>query len=391
VASILNIRKVSGAVSTTMNVFHCDHCDQLVFFENSVCVKCGNTLAYLPDLADMGSLSPAGDGLWRSPLPRSEGRLYRLCDNYTQHNVCNWVVGDNDPSSLCRSCRLTRVVPDLNRPGNKELWYKLEVAKRRLVYSLLALGCPVESKLERPDRGLAFEFLADPEADEAPPVLTGHADGVITLNLAEADDVERERRRLGLHEPYRTLLGHFRHEVGHYYWDRLIKDSTLIDDFREQFGDERQDYAQALKQYYDQGPRVDWQQRFVSAYASVHPWEDWAETWAHYLHMTDTLETAAACGLTLRPRRADEPTIKVPPPAIPATRFTAFDRLIDNWFPLTYVLNNLNRGMGLPDGYPFVLSPPAVEKLRFVHETLNAGTTHAIPALSDISSGIRGR
>ena len=308
-------RNFSKAVSTTMNVFHCDHCDQLVFFENTVCVKCGNTLAYLPDLGDMGSLNPAGAGLWRSPLPRAEGRLYRLCDNYTQHNVCNWVVRDDDPNTLCQSCRLTRVIPDLSRPGNKESWYKLEVAKRRLVYSLLALGCPVESKYDEPQRGLAFEFLADPVANGASPVLTGHDDGVITLNVAEADDVERERRRVRLHEPYRTLLGHFRHEVGHYYWDRLIKDSPLIDDFRERFGDERQDYAQALQQHYDQGPRIDWQQQFVSAYASVHPWEDWAETWAHYLHMTDTLETAAACGLTLRPRRADEPMLKSPPPA----------------------------------------------------------------------------
>ena len=155
----------SKAVSTTMNVFHCDHCDQLVFFENTVCVKCGNTLAYLPDLGDMGSLNPAGEGLWSSPLPRAEGRLYRLCDNYTQHNVCNWVVPDDDPNSLCQSCRLTRVIPNLSRPGNKESWYKLEVAKRRLVYSLLALGCPVESKFEEPERGLAFEFLADPEND----------------------------------------------------------------------------------------------------------------------------------------------------------------------------------------------------------------------------------
>ena len=176
---------------------------------------------------------------------------------------------------------------------------------------------------------------------------------------------------LRLHEPYRTLLGHFRHEVGHYYWDRLIKDSPRIDDFRVLFGDERQDYGQALQKHYDQGPRGDWQEQFVSAYASVHPWEDWAETWAHYLHMTDTLETASACGLTLRPRRDDEPTLKSPPPTLSDTRFTAFDRLIDAWFPLTYVLNNLNRGLGLPDGYPFVLSPPAVEKLKFVHETLN--------------------
>jgi hypothetical protein len=365
----------TSAVSITMKVFHCDHCDQLVFFENTMCVKCGKTLAYLPDLVAMASLNSADNGLWRSTLPLAKERRYRLCNNYTHHNVCNWAVRDDDPSALCQSCRLTRVIPDVSRPENMESWYKLEVAKRRLIFGLMALGCPVESKIERPEGGLAFEFLADSESNETSPVLTGHADGVITLNLAEADEVERERRRLRLHEPYRTLLGHFRHEVGHYYWDRFIKDSSLINDFREHFGDERRDYARALQQHYDQGPSADWQERFVSAYASVHPWEDWAETWAHYLHMTDTLETAAACGLALRPSRADEPTLKStlksPGVATPAARYTTFDRLIDDWFALTYVLNNLNRGMGLSDGYPFVLSPAAVEKLGFVHESLN--------------------
>jgi hypothetical protein len=50
---------------------------------------------------------------------------------------------------------------------------------------------------------------------------------------------------------------------------------------------------------------------------------------------------------------------------------TGFDRILQNWLPLTYALNELNRGMGLPDLYPFVLSAPAIEKLRFVHEVLN--------------------
>jgi hypothetical protein len=265
---------------------------------------------------------------------------------------------------------LTRVIPDLSQPEHKEIWYKLEVAKRRLVYSLLALGCAVRDKVDDPEHGLAYDFLSEDHASGALPVLTGHKDGVITLNIAEADDVERERRRNQLHEPYRTLLGHFRHEVGHYYWDRLIKNRSLINAFRERFGDDRVDYAEALKCHYDNGPPDDWQQRFVSAYASSHPWEDWAETWAHYLHMTDALESAAACGLTLHPQRRDEPTLKSPPPAPGERRFNSFDLLIESWFPLTYVLNNLNRGMGLPDGYPFVLSRPAIEKLRFVHEVL---------------------
>jgi hypothetical protein len=170
-----------------------------------------------------------------------------------------------------------------------------------------------------------------------------------------------------MHEPHRTLLGHFRHEIGHYYWDRLIRASDRLQDFRDQFGDKHQDYNQALQRHYQEGAPAGWQERFLSAYASTHPWEDWAETWAHFLHMVDTLETASACGLALRPRRADESAL-VPDPRGRCPQ--AFDQMIARWFPLTYVPNNLNRGLGLPDGYPFVLSPPVIEKLRFVHQTI---------------------
>jgi hypothetical protein len=211
--------------------------------------------------------------------------------------------------------------------------------------------------------------MADPPG--GPRILTGHEDGVITLNVDEADDVEREKRRVSMHEPYRTLLGHFRHEVGHYYWDRLIKFSPRLEGFRALFGDESVDYNGALKIYYDNGPAANWNQRFVSAYASSHPWEDWAETWAHYLHMTDTLETAAACGMSLHPDRKDELSMEKPSTK-PASQ-QSFEEIIDNWFPLTYALNSLNRGMGLADAYPFVLPQPAVEKLRFVHETICLG------------------
>jgi hypothetical protein len=348
-----------------VKIFHCDHCDQLVFFENVQCTRCGHRLAYLPELGCMGSLEPVGDGLWRSPIPAAHGRSWRLCSNYAEHDVCNWVVEAGDANPLCRSCRLTRVIPDLGVEGNKAAWYKLEIAKRRLVYGLLGLQLPVRSKAEDPQRGLAFEFLASVEGT---PVTTGHADGLITLNLAEADDAQREKLRHDLHEPYRTVLGHFRHEVGHYYWDRLIRDGPRLTPFRALFGDEREDYSAALQRHYHGGPPADWQMRFVSAYASSHPWEDWAETWAHYLHMVDTLETAAACGVSLEPRRPNEPALEAVAPAPQAP----FDRLISDWYALTYVLNNLNRGMGMPDAYPFVLSAPAVEKLRFVHETAAA-------------------
>jgi hypothetical protein len=354
-----------------MKVFRCDHCRQLVFFENVRCVHCGHALAFLPDLGVLGSLEPAGNDLWRTPIPRAAGRAYRLCANYTGPNVCNWALPTDDPNPLCPSCRLTRVIPDLGKPGRHEAWYKLEVAKRRLVYTLLALRLPVADRVADPERGLAFEFLADPDDSAAPRVLTGHANGVITVNVAEADDAERERRRVQMHEPYRTLLGHFRHESGHYYWDRLVNGSDRLDGFRDLFGDERADYGEALRRHHAQGPPADWPDRFVTAYASAHPWEDWAESWAHYLHLTDTLETAAACGVTLRPPRPGDPELRAVPDPVEGDP-GSFDELIAGWYPLTYLLNNLNRGLGLPDGYPFVLSAPAVEKLRFVHETVAA-------------------
>jgi hypothetical protein len=356
-----------------MNVFHCDHCRNLVFFENVSCVRCGHRLAYLPDLGVIGSLDPAGSvDTFRSPLPRARGHAYRLCRNYTEHGVCNWVVSADEPGGLCRSCRLTRTIPDLTRPGYREAWSRLEAAKRRLVYTLLALDLPLPDFAGAPDGALAFEFLADPDDPNEPRVLTGHAAGVITVNIAEADDAERERRRVALGEPYRTLLGHLRHESGHYYFDQLVvPHAARLDAFRTLFGDERQDYAEALKQHYQQGPDPTWTTCFVSAYAASHPWEDWAESWAHYLHIVDTLETAAACGLSLTPRRRDEPALEVAPDPV-ADRATPFDTLIESWHPVAYALNELNRGLGRPDAYPFVLPAPAVEKLRFVHDTVSA-------------------
>lgn len=351
-----------------MKVFHCDYCDHLVFFENTVCVSCEHKLAFLPDVLEIGSLEPVDEDHWSSPRAGTAGRRYRLCQNYTETLVCNWAVNADDPNPLCESCRLTRVIPDLTVPGNQEAWYRLELAKRRVMYTLLRLGLPVHAVGESGPPGLVFEFLADPVEGQAP-IMTGHVNGVVTINIAEADDAEREKRRKALGEPYRTLLGHVRHEVGHYYWARLIERAPDLDGFRTVFGDERQDYAASLARHYQEGPPAAWQANFVSAYASAHPWEDWAETWAHYLHMTDTLETAAACGLSLRPGRQGEPAL----PRVPSAAVTpsgSFDHLVNSWHPVTYVLNSLNRGMGLTDAYPFVLAPAAIEKLRYVHEVL---------------------
>jgi hypothetical protein len=351
-----------------MRLFYCDNCRRTLFFENFRCLKCDRTLAYLPELSEIVSLKPAGEGRWTPEAPEAGGRTYRLCENYADKNVCNWAVPADQEEPLCGSCVLTEMIPDLAQPGYHEAWYALEVAKRRLVYSLLALGLPVAPKSVDPERGLEFHFLADPPVidEEHPAVLTGHANGVITVNLAEADDAEREKRRVAMHEPYRTLLGHFRHEVGHYYWDRLIRDSGWLEECRALFGDDQEDYAAALSRHYQEGPKADWQSQFVSAYASVHAWEDWAETWAHYLHITDTLETATACGLALRPQAPNARRVK-PRFSLEKAEHASFDEMMDDWFAMTYVLNSLNRGLGLKDMYPFILSQPAVEKLRFVH------------------------
>lgn len=320
----------------------------------------------------MGSLDPsaAADDLWISPFPAAGDRPFRLCANYRESGVCNWAVDADEEHALCVSCRLTRVIPDLSSDDNRRAWYRLELAKRRLLYTILELDLPLGG-IDGRVQPLAFEFLADlPVADA--PVLTGHLNGVVTINIAEADDTERERRRTALHEPYRTLLGHMRHEVGHYYWSLLIEpDEERLVRFREVFGNDREDYAAALQRHYQEGAQAEWQQRFISAYASAHPWEDWAETWAHYLHMVDTLEIAAACGVSLRPRRNDEPAMpRMPVEVIDEPR--SFDELLDSWFPLTYLLNNLNRGLGLNDAYPFLLTPGVTDKLRFVHDTIAA-------------------
>ena len=354
-----------------MRVFHCGDCDQLVFFENSACTSCGRTLAYLPDRTYMGTLEPVIGNQWRLLAPGKEGQGYRLCLNYSRENVCNWAVSVDDPNPYCRSCRLNRVIPNLSRAGTREAWARMEAAKRRLIYSLLCFGLPVSEKAEDPQRGLAFDFLADPDPGTpgAITVPTGHLNGVITINVAEADDAERETRRVQMNEPYRTLLGHFRHEIGHYFWDRLIQGTNCIDGFRQLFGDDRQDYGQALHRHQQQGAQVDWANSYVSAYASAHPWEDWAETWAHYMHLTDTLETALRCGLSLQPRRSNEPEWKAEISNVLQWSLS-FDQMVERWFPLTYVLNNLNRCMGLQDAYPFVLPAPVLDKLRFVHEVI---------------------
>jgi hypothetical protein len=310
-----------------------------VYFDNTVCVSCGYPLGYLPERFEMSALEADG-GRWKAlAVPDLS---YVSCAN-SQYDACNWLLPADSDTLLY------------------------------LFYSLMRWRLPVPTRSEDPEHGLAFEFLADIAKNDGTvePVLTGYNTGLITLNIAEADDAEREKRRVSMREPYRTLLGHFRHEVGHYYWERLVRDRGNIDRCRQLFGDETQDYGEALKRHYETGAPANWQAAFVSAYATAHPWEDFAETWAHYIHVVDGLETARSFGIKVRLVAKNAEGLAVELEFQPYAAASAQD-LVDDWVPLTVAINSVNRSIGQPDFYPFVLSPPVIDKLQFIHEIIHA-------------------
>ncbi len=347
-----------------MKLFNCQHCGALLFFENRTCEGCGSTLGYLPAEAVLTALRPEGDAFTATA---AQDRRVRLCAN-ARHDVCNWLVEADGGDGFCAACRHNRIIPNISLPEALTLWRKLEAAKHRLFYSLIRLGVALPNRTEDPGGGLVFDFLD--EQPGGPKILTGHDNGIITIATREADDAYREEMRAQMHETYRTLLGHFRHEVGHWIWNRLIRDAGRTDDCRALFGDERADYGEALQHHYAQGPALDWQSHSISAYATSHPWEDFAETWAHYLHIMDTLETANAFGMGVHPKvgHADALTVEV---AIDPYLEPTMASVIDQWLPLTFAMNNLNRSMGLSDLYPFIISPPVREKLQFIHALLH--------------------
>jgi hypothetical protein len=340
-----------------MQAFACPVCARLVTFESSVCLHCASQLGYDPAARTMVAVSAEPPGT----QPRRDGGQPRpalRCANAALA-ACNWVV--RREGELCASCVLTRTRPNDADEDGLGGFATAEAAKRRLLFELADLGLPIVGSHERPG-GLAFELLSSSHA----PVTTGHADGVITLDLDETDPAHRERMRVRLGEPYRTVLGHFRHEIGHYYQPLLVAPGGAAERrCRKLFGDERQDYQQALDRYYRDGPPAGWEQRYVSAYATMHPWEDWAETFAHYLHIQDTVQTAAAYGV-----RVDGPSIATADPlplhARPEQEPADFDRVLEAWIPLTYALNAISRSMGAPDLYPFVLTAEIEAKLAFV-------------------------
>jgi hypothetical protein len=332
-----------------MYSYRCPRCDQLVFFENSECLNCGLELRFSADrLAVVGVRD--GDDVQRCANQDIAG--------------CNWLLDAPAEDGLCVSCRLTRTRPDDSDTGGLAAFAETEAAKRRVVFEILHLGLPLRSWEDQPG-GLGYDLLSS--ADES--VIIGHEDGIITIDLAESDDPHREQIRQQMGEPYRTMLGHLRHETGHYYWPVLVEQTGRVEDYRALFGDERADYGEAMTHHYDNGPTPGWEDDHVSAYATMHPWEDWAETFAHYLHIRDTLQTAAAYGM-----RVDIPGEKIlsTNPSIDVNDEQPFAAILADWLPLTYALNAVNRSMGRDDLYPFVLSPAVIEKLTWVHHAVTA-------------------
>ena len=353
-----------------MRLFKCQACGQLLYFENTTCERCGHRLGYLPPSRTLSALEEQGSA-WRA---LAGGETVRFCDNAAQ-DACNWLVPAASAARFCTACAHNRTIPDLSDPRNLVLWRRLEYGKHRLFYSLDALGLSTTAEADVP--ALAFDFLAEPGPGAR--VMTGHDNGLITIALSEADDAAREQARTAMHEPYRTPLGHFRHESGHYFWDRLVARGGRLAECRALFGDDTQDYAAALQAHYAQGAPPDWQANFVSAYASSHPWEDFAETWAHYLHITDTLETARAFGLSLQPAIDTRGELHASIDADPY-RAGGIAPLIEDWLPLAFAVNSLNRAMGQPDLYPFVIAPPVIAKLGFVHALVKGASSGEAPA-----------
>ncbi|HAD26108.1 MAG TPA: hypothetical protein DDW95_14485 [Alphaproteobacteria bacterium] len=343
-----------------MKLFSCDKCGSAVYFENVLCESCNSELGYIPEANEIKAV---GNDTHRwQPLADAKSH-YRRCGNFDAIG-CNWLVPETDANALCTACQCNRTIPDMAQPDALAGWQKVELAKRRMIYGLLRFALPFRATATDNFPSLTFDFLSDDVFNpDAPPVITGHDNGVITLNIKEANPGERERIRMEMGEAYRTLLGHFRHEVGHYYWQVLISRSAVLDEFRQMFGDERADYQESLSTHYANQNDGSWQENFVSFYASAHPWEDFAETWAHYMHMVDTLETAAAHSLTLRSGAGGKHVHM----SGDYYRESDFNSLVEEWLPVTISMNNLNRSMGHHDLYPFVLTAPVIEKLRFVH------------------------
>ena len=379
-----------------MKTFRCS-CEnnQLLFFESSSCVSCQRTVG-LDDAFDNVEPYEFDEASGQYFKAQEPAVRYQKCDNNADYKVCNGMVNLDTLESvkgkdevLCFACRFNETVPDLSVVEHIPLWKKMEVAKRRALYALKALSLPLRNLSQDPENGLSFDFTTDRDVndhfvsklDDTESVFTGHDCGHITINLAEADEVARSQTKHAMGEHYRTLLGHFRHELGHYYFDQLMTGSEDKHALAKQyFGDDELDYQAALKKHYKNGAPDNWGAEFVSEYATMHPYEDWAETWAHYMHIMDTLETAKNFSITgtLTSTVTGDATdsdgtneLNLPQGSQFFYSQTSITTILDAWMEFSVILNSLNRSMGMNDAYPFVLSQTVRTKLSFIHHAIH--------------------
>lgn len=375
-----------------MKTFTCSCKDkQILFFESKSCVACERVVGVDDafDRVEPYDFDEKSGAYFKASKPEA---VYQKCDNNEKYGACNGMVNmdtfvpvpDKD-EVLCFACRFNETIPDLSIDEHIPLWKKMEVAKRRAIYTLKALSLPLETILENPQSGLSFDFVADRNAKDhfasklanQDAVFTGHDNGNITINLAEADEVARSNTKLAMSEKYRTLLGHFRHELGHYYFDKLIIGSPQKQKLcKKYFGDDELDYAKSLEKHYKSGAPKNWSDDFISKYATMHPYEDWAETWAHYMHIIDTLETAKNFNITGSTSlevdvHEDVGDLHLPQESSFLFSGTSIDTILDTWMDFSIILNSLNRSMGLNDAYPFVLTQSVRKKLSFIHYAIH--------------------
>ena len=348
-----------------MHAFRCPRCRGLAFLESLTCPRCGTAIGIHLATQEMLEADPAG--------VEHDGSRWVPCSNRSWE--CNWLVEQGAEDARCFSCRLTRRRPE---PDDTIALEKLAVTardKRRLLLRLMTLGLPITPWYER-QGGLGFDLLSSRSGHG--PVRIGHASGIITIDLAESLDDVRERLRVQLGEPYRTMLGHFRHESGHYYQWILVEQTDFITECRELFGDERASYSDAIARHYATGAPEGWREHHISEYATMHPWEDFAETWAHYLHITDTLGTLAAAGVDLS--RRPMPGV-LTHDIVPRTSYAGVSshEMLADWYWCSKLLNRANQAMGKGDLYPFTIVPEVARKLDFVHRVVQGSQVAGPP------------
>ncbi len=346
-----------------MRLFRCDNCGNPVHFDNRACLNCGCRLGFAPEALGLYAVQPEKDGAIFRRVDNNAA--YRFCPN-AAWDICNWMIPADSPEPFCVACRYNGLVPDPNTADGLRRWRAIGEAQRHLFYSFLRWDLPRPSRREDPQGGLLFDLKDDEILPDGSckPVLIGHDEGHIVIRTAEADDLTREQMRDQMNEPYRTLLGHFRHETGHFIWNKMVRDTNKLDGFRAVFGDEGADYSVAVEAHYNQGPPPGWGSSYISYYATTHPWEDFAECFAHVLHIVDSLETAHIFGIALAPLRHHEMTAFA---NFDPYTVTHFEKIAEVWVPLSVALNSIHHSMGERDLYPFILTPTIKAKLAYVH------------------------